>query len=109
MYKPEIEAYAVIDHAERLVDLTGAIEAFLGYEKNTLSGVGLSSLIHPEDYLSVESALQQQREGDDIVSFHSRFKTGTGAYMNVEWCLYIKSKLMSELSEYAMLLRRSDR
>ncbi len=109
MYKPEIEAYAVIDHAERLVDLTGAIEAFLGYEKNTLSGVGLSSLIHPEDYLSVESALQQQREGDDIVSFHSRFKTGTGIYMNVEWCLYIKSKLMSELSEYAMLLRRSDR
>ena len=108
MCKPEIDAYAVVDHAGRLVDLTGAIEVFLGYEKNALSGVGLVSLIHPEDCVSVESALQQQRLGDDIVSFQSRFKTGNGTYINVEWCLYIKSKLMSELSEYTIILRRTD-
>ena len=107
IYKPEIEAYAVIDHAERLVDLTGSIETFLGYEKNALSGVGLVSLIHPEDYASVQSALQQQRLGDDIISFHSRFKTPTGAYINVEWCLYIKNKPMSDLNDYAIILRRA--
>ena len=107
MHKPEIEAYAVIDDAEHFVDLTGSLEEFLGYEKNSLSGVELASLIHPEDYASIQSALKPQRPEDDIVSFHSRFKTATGAYFNVEWCLYIKSKPMSELHEYAIILRRA--
>ncbi len=107
IYKPEIGAYAVVDHDERFVDLTGSIEAFLGYEKNALSGVGLASVVHPEDYASMHSTLQQEGVGDDIFSFHSRFKTATGAYINVEWCLYIKSKPMSELHEYAIILRRS--
>jgi PAS domain S-box-containing protein len=107
MHKPEIDAYAVIDHAERFVDLTGSLEEFLGYEKNSLAGAGLASLIHPEDYDSIQSALKPQRPEDDIVSFHSRFKTATGTYINVEWCLYIKSKPMSELHEYAIILRRA--
>jgi len=108
MYKPEIEAYAVIDYAERIVDLTGSIEEFLGYEKNALTGVGLGSLIHPDDYVAVRSALEQKRPDDDILSFHSRFKTGTGSYINVDWCVYIKSKSMSELKEYSVILRRSE-
>ncbi len=108
IYKPEIEAYAVIDDTEHFVDMTGSIEGFLGYEKNALSGIILASLIHPEDYVSVQSAIRLQRPGgDDIVSFHSRFKTGTGEYINVEWCLYIKNKPMSDLNEYAMVLRHA--
>ncbi|ACF44921.1 PAS domain-containing protein [Pelodictyon phaeoclathratiforme] len=106
-FKPVIEAYAVIDHAERLVDMTGSIETFLGYEANALSEVGLASLIHPEDYVLVQSSLHRQRQEDDIVTFHSRFKTGEGKYMLVEWCLYIKCKPMSDLREYTMILRKS--
>ena len=106
-YKPVIEAYAVIDHAENFVDMTGSIETFLGYESNALSEAGLASLIHPEDYVLVQSILQRQRQDDDIVTFHSRFKTGAGNYMAVEWCLYIKCKPMSYLREYTMILRRS--
>lgn len=106
-YKPVIEAYAVIDHSERLVDMTGSIETFLGYEANALSEVGLASLIHPEDYVFVQSSLHRQRQDDDIVTFHSRFKTGEGKYMAVEWCLYIKCKPMSDLREYTMILRRA--
>lgn len=107
IYKPEIDAYAVIDHDERFVDLTGSIEAFLGYDKNALFEVGLASVVHPDDYASMHSALQQKGPGDDILSFHSRFKTATGAYINVEWCMYIKSKPMSELHDYAIILRRA--
>jgi PAS domain-containing protein len=106
-YKPVIEAYAVIDHSEHLVDMTGSIETFLGYEPNALSEVGLASLIHPEDYVFVQSSLHRQRQDDDIVTFHSRFKTGEGMYIAVEWCLYIKCKPMSDLREYTMILRRS--
>lgn len=106
-YMPVIEAYAVIDYREQLVDLTGSIEKFLGYEPNALSEVGLSSLIHPEDYVMVKSRLQKERQDDDIVTFQSRFKTGEGNYMNVECCLYIRSKPMSDLNEYTMILRKS--
>ncbi len=106
--KTEIDAYAVIDHAECLVDLTGSIETFLGYAKGALSGVLFASLIHPEDYAAVESALQHPRSGDDIVSFQSRFKTGSGEYINVDWCLYIRGKMMTELSEYAIILRHAE-
>ena len=106
MYKPDIDAYAVINHAERLVDITGSIEAFLGYEKHALSEAALSSLLHPDDYAAVHSALHTQRQGDEIVSFHSRFKTGQGLYTPVEWCVSIHNKPMSDLNEYAVILRR---
>jgi PAS domain S-box-containing protein len=105
--KPAIDAYAVIDYNERIVDLTGSIEKFLGYEKSVLSGVELAQLIHPDDYAPVKSALQVQRFEDDIVSFHSRFKQGDGSYLTVEWSLYIKRIPMSDLNEYAMILRKS--
>jgi PAS domain-containing protein len=103
-----IEAYAVIDQNERIVDLTMSIEKFLGYDKQTLSGVALSELIHPDDYALVKSALQQPRLEDDIVTFHSRFKAGDNSYLEAEWCLYIKKIPMSDMNEYAMILRRSD-
>jgi PAS domain S-box-containing protein len=105
-YKPVIEAYAIIDHAERFVDMTGSIEAFLGYEPNALSEVRLADLIHPDDYVLVHATLQRQRQDDDIVTFQSRFKTAEGNYMAVEWCLYIKCKPMSDLKEYTVILRK---
>ncbi|MEI7825612.1 MAG: PAS domain-containing protein [Chlorobiaceae bacterium] len=105
-YKPLIDAYAFLDHAERFVDITGSMETFLGYESNALSETGLELLVHPEDYVLVEGTLQRLRQDDDIVTFQSRFKTGEGKYMPVEWCLYIKNKPMSDLKEYTMILRR---
>jgi len=109
MLKPDIDAYAVIDHAGHLVDITGSIETFLGYKKNELSNVELASLVHPEDYVSVQKALQLLQPGDGITSFYSRFKTGEGVYILVEWCLFITKKPMSELNEYSMILRRTDK
>ncbi len=106
-YKPVIEAYALIDDSERLVDMTGSIETFFGYEPNALSEARLDALIHPDDYVFVKSMLQRQRQDDDIVTFHSRFKNGAGIFVPVEWCLYIKCKPMSDLREYTMILRRS--
>ena len=106
-YKPVIEAYAFIDPSEHFVDMTGSLEAFLEYEPGALSGVSLDTLIHPDDYALVKSTLHRQRQDDDIVTFHSRFKNGAGGYMAVEWCLYIKCRPMSDLREYTMILRRS--
>jgi PAS domain S-box-containing protein len=105
-YKPVIDAYAFLDNAERFVDMTGSMETFLGYESNALFEKRLDFLVHPDDYELVESTLQRQRQDDDIVTFQSRFKTGEGNYIPVEWCLYIKSKPMSELKEYTMIVRR---
>jgi PAS domain S-box-containing protein len=105
-YKPVIDAYAFLDHAERFVDMTGSMETFLGYEPNVLSGTGLDSLVHPEDYVLVENTLRRQRQDDDIVTFQSRFKSGEGKYIPAEWCLYIKCKPMSDLREYTMVMRR---
>ena len=87
--------------------MTGSIENFLGYELNALSEVALLSLIYPEDYDMVKSMLNRERHDDDIVTFHSKFKTGEGSYMDVECCLYIRCKPMSNLSEYSMFLRKS--
>ena len=107
LYNPVIEAYAVIDHRGYIVDLTGSIEKFLGYELNALSEVELSSLIHPEDYAMVQRILKIDRQDDEIVTFQSRFKTGEGNFINVECCLYIRCKPMTDLSEYTMILRKS--
>ncbi len=51
-----IEAYAVLDSECRIVELTGSLEKFLLYEKNSLVEAQLRSLIHPDDYADVESA-----------------------------------------------------
>ncbi len=106
--KPAIEAYAVLDDAENIVDLNGSLEKFLGYEPNCLSGSCLSKLIHPEDYAQIRSALQRQKPDEAVLMFYSRFLSGDGTYLNVEWSLSVKRKPMSDLSEYAMILRKTD-
>ncbi|NTU57891.1 MAG: PAS domain S-box protein [Chlorobiaceae bacterium] len=106
--KPAIEAYAVLDDAEKIVDLSGSIEKFLGYEPGALEGASLSELIHPEDYAHFRNALQRQTQAEAVLMFYSRFKAGDGSYVNVEWSLSVKRKPMSELNEYAMILRRTD-
>jgi PAS domain S-box-containing protein len=106
--KPAIEAYAVLDDAEKIVDLSGSIEKFLGYSTGALTGVSLSELIHPEDYAHFKSALQRQMPVEAVLMFYSRFKTGDGAYLNVEWSLSVKRKPMTDLNEYAMILRKTD-
>jgi PAS domain S-box-containing protein len=106
--KPAIEAYAVLDDSEKIVDLSGSIEKFLGYEPGTLTGVSLSELIHPEDYAHFKSALQRQMPVEAVLMFYSRFKNGDGSYLNVEWSLSVKRKPMTDLNEYAMILRKTD-
>ncbi|TCD48083.1 PAS domain-containing protein [Chlorobium sp. N1] len=106
-YTPVIEAYAVLDHSARIVELTGSIERFLAYEKNALYEARLDSLIHPEDYPGVESALHEERPEEGILNFNSKFLTGGGEYMDVEWSLYVKNRPMSDMQEYAMILRKS--
>lgn len=107
IYTPGIEAYAVLDHSARIVELTGSIERFLAYGKNELYEAPLDSLIHPEDYPDVESALYESRPAEGILTFHSKFLTGVGDYMEVEWSLYVKNRPMSDMNEYAMILRKS--
>lgn len=107
-HKPPIEAYAVLNDSEHIVDLSGSLEKFLGYEPNVLSGASLAMLIHPEDYAQVKSALQRQKPDEAVLMFYSRFRAGDGSYINVEWSLSIKRKPMSDLNEYAMILRKTD-
>lgn len=106
--KPAIEAYAVLDDAENIVDLNGSLEKFLGYGANELSGVSLSMLIHPDDYTQIKNALQRQKPDEAVLMFYSRFRAGDGSYINVEWSLSVKRKPMSDLNEYAMILRKTD-
>ncbi len=106
--KPAIEAYAVLDDAENVVDLSGSLEKFLGYEPGRLAGASLSSLIHPEDYAQIQGALQRQKPDEAVLMFYSRFLAGDGTYVNVEWSLSVKRKPMSDLNEYAMILRKTD-
>ncbi len=102
-----VEAYAVIDHAGRIVDLTGSLEKFLGYDSGALSEIMLESIIHSDDFPVLRGALQQPRFDDDILSFSSRFLMGDGGYVKADWSLYIKCMPMSDLNEYALILRRS--
>jgi PAS domain S-box-containing protein len=106
--KPAIEAYAVLDHSENIVDLSGSLEKFLGYADGQLAGASLSSLVHPEDYGQLKSALQRQKPDEVVLMFYSRFLAGDGSYINVEWSLSVKRKPMSDLNEYAMILRKTD-
>ncbi len=106
--KPAIEAYAVLDDAEKIVDLNGSLEKFLGYGQGELSQSSLATLIHPDDYVQIKSALQRQKPEEAVLMFYSRFRSGDGSYINVEWSLSVKRKPMSDLSEYAMILRKTD-
>jgi PAS domain S-box-containing protein len=101
-----IEAYAVLDHSLKVVDLSGSLEKFLRYEKDSLLGVVLTDLIHPDDVSDIEKRLALERNIDDLEIFQSRFKTGDGDYISVEWCMYIKRKQMSDLNEYAIIFRK---
>lgn len=105
LYKPVIDAYAVLDHNENIVDLSGSLEQYLGYKKNALTGAGLQNIIHPEDYPAVKRTLGSEKSADSIVEFKSKFRTGEGAYIDAEWCLAVNTKPMSELYEYAMILK----
>lgn len=106
--KPVIEAYAVLDESEKVVDLSSSLERFLGYELGSLAGAPLSFLIHPEDYAQFKSAMDRQKPDEVVLMFYSRFRTGDGAYVNTEWSLSVKRKPMSDLNEYAMILRKTD-
>jgi len=107
IYSRGIEAYAVLDSECRIVELTGSLEKFLLYEKNSLVEAQLRSLIHPDDYADVESAMSGGRIDEEILSFNSKFVTGAGGYMQVDWSLLIKSKPMSDRNEYTMVLRKA--
>lgn len=106
--KPAIEAYAVLDDEEKIVDLSSSIEKFLGYEPGALASVPLSDIIHPEDYVQFKMALERQNSQDSVLMFYSRFKTGTGEWLNAEWSLSVKRKPMTDQNEYAMILRKTD-
>lgn len=106
--KPAIEAYAVLDDEEKIVDLSSSIEKFLGYEAGSLVSVSLSEIIHPEDYANFRNALERQKPLESVLMFYSRFRTGDGSWLNVEWSLSVKRKPMTDQNEYAMILRKTD-
>jgi len=107
MYSRGIEAYAVLDSECRIVELTGSLEKFLLYEKNALVEARLQTLIHPEDFPDVESVMRAERIEEDILSFSSKFRTGAGGYMQVDWSLFIRNRPMSDMNEYTMILRKA--
>jgi PAS domain S-box-containing protein len=106
--KPAIEAYAVLDDEENIVDLSSSIEKFLGFAPGALAGVALSQILHPDDYQHFKSALDRQKPQEAVLMFYSRFKTGDGSWLNVEWSLSVKRKPMTDQNEYAIILRRTD-
>ncbi|MBN1278201.1 MAG: PAS domain-containing protein [Chlorobiaceae bacterium] len=108
LYKPCVDAYAVLDHDKSIVDLSGSLENFLGYPQNTLTGMNLKSIMHPEDYRVVQRALEKETRNDAIVTFTSKFKKHDGSYITTECSLAMHTKPMSDLSEYAMILKSSD-
>jgi PAS domain S-box-containing protein len=106
--KPAIEAYAVLDDEEKIVDLSSSIEKFLGYKLGALAGVPLSDIIHPDDYQHFRNAMERQKLNESVLMFYSRFKTSDGSWLNVEWSLSVKRKPMTDQNEYAMILRKTD-
>ncbi|NTW47139.1 MAG: diguanylate cyclase, partial [Chlorobaculum sp.] len=50
----------------------------------------------------------RQKPHEAVLMFYSRFKTGEGYWMNVEWSLSVKRKPMTDQNEYAMILRKTD-
>jgi PAS domain S-box-containing protein len=106
--KPAIEAYAVLDDEENIVDLSSSIEKFLGFASGSLAGVALSGILHPDDYLHFKNALERQKPHESVLMFYSRFKTGDGSWMNVEWSVSVKRKPMTDQNEYAIILRKTD-
>lgn len=107
IYQPIVDAYAVLDHDKNIVDLCSSLEQYLEYPKNALIGSGLKSIMHPEDYSVVKRTLDNEKHKNTIVVFKSKFKHGDGSYIKAEWCLAINQKPMSELHEYAMILKGS--
>lgn len=107
LYQTAIEAYAVMDDTERIVELTGSIERFLAYDKDALHEARLDTILHPSDYAEVSNVLKADHGPDDIVTFTSKFRTGDGSYMDVEWSVFIKNKPMSDRNEYAIVLKKA--
>jgi len=106
--KPAIEAYALLDDEEKIVDLSSSIEKFLDYEPGALASVPLADIIHPDDYAQFKLALERQKPLESVLMFYSRFKTGTGEWLKAEWSLSVKRKPMTDLNEYAMILRKTE-
>ncbi len=106
--KPAIEAYAVLDDEEKIVDLSSSIEKFLSYEAGALASVPLSDIIHPDDYAQFKAALERQKPLESVLMFYSRFKTGAGDWLTAEWSLSVKRKPMTDKNEYAMILRKAE-
>ncbi|WP_449258573.1 PAS domain-containing protein [Chlorobium limicola] len=105
LYKPNVDAYAVLDHDKSIVDLSGSLENFLGYPQNTLTGMNLKNIMHPEDYGVVLRALEKETRSEAILTFNSKFMNHDGTYIKAEWSLAMHTKPMSDLPEFAMIVK----
>ncbi|MCB0331361.1 MAG: PAS domain-containing protein, partial [Bdellovibrionales bacterium] len=57
----------------------------LGYSEERLLSTSLFEFLHSDDVQATRQALQQWNDGENLVGFHSRYRTVDGEYHWLEW------------------------
>lgn len=67
------------------IDVNKAFCQALGYDKAFLTSVRFLKLVHPDDVEKTIDAMDELREGADVIGFQNRYRTAHGKYVLLEW------------------------
>lgn len=86
-FELSLEVFCILDAASgRFVQVNQAFCQLLGYDEETIRAMPLFALIHPQDRLATEDAVQWQCEsGELLAGFVNRLRRADGSDVWLEW------------------------
>ena len=78
---------AILDGRGRVLALSPSADRFLGYAPDTLTGVPLMSLVHPDDEDSVHERLRHLADTGSVSDVDGRLKRADGGWPPMRWSL----------------------
>ncbi|HMP00364.1 MAG TPA: PAS domain S-box protein [Kiritimatiellia bacterium] len=75
----------IADYDTRIIDVNSGFIRLLDYDRDWLIGRKYTELIHPDDQDRVAIAVEDLRQGQELVEFESRFRDRTGVYHRIAW------------------------
>jgi PAS domain S-box-containing protein len=80
-----LDMLCIRDLEGRFVKVSRAWETVLGYPVETLEGISLVSLLHPDDLVETQVQMAQVDSKGEVVGFVNRYRHVEGGYRQLEW------------------------
>jgi PAS domain S-box-containing protein len=110
-----LDLLAISDTQGRFVRLNPEWENLLGYPLSELEGRFFMELVHEDDVPKTTEALGALRRGENVYSFHNRYRRADDTYRILEWrahiledSIYAAARDITDRIQYEEALRASE-